>query len=83
MAAMNKSLARNNKSQTGGKARLPSEDGSALLLLPLRTLHRLKGGRPWPVLPTRGRTGMNPSHHGSGEQVFGVSSDLPIRGRPG
>jgi hypothetical protein len=38
MAAMNRSLARDNKSfRTGNKARLPVDGGGAWLMLPLNT----------------------------------------------
>ena len=59
MAAMNKSLARNNKSQNRGKSATAGDDGGALLLLPLKTSQvRMRTARPsWPDLPICGRPG--------------------------
>ena len=81
MAAMNKSLARNNKSQDRGKSAPAGDDGGALLLLPLKS-SRLQTRTP-PLssdLPIRGRPGMNPSHHSSDEQMFGAAQQVLHRG---
>src|SRR5262245_57538395 len=59
MAAMNKSLARNNKSQDKGKSAPAGDDGGALLLLRLKTSQLpTRTARPsWPDLPICGRPG--------------------------
>jgi hypothetical protein len=82
VAAMNKSLARNNKSQDRGQSAPAGDGGGALLLLPLNTSPAPNADAPpsWPDFPIRGRTGMNPSHHGSDEQMFGAAQQVLHRG---
>jgi hypothetical protein len=59
------------------------DDGGALLLLPLNTSPAPNADAPpsWPDLPIRGRSRMNPSHHGSDEQVFGAKQQVPHGGQ--
>ena len=66
----------------GGSTR--GNDGGALLLLPLKT-SRLRTRTVPPScsdLPIPGRPGMNPSHHGSDEQMFGAKQQV-LRGGKG
>jgi len=65
MAATNKSLAQNNKSQTGGRASLPVMTAA---LCP--SCSDLAGSRLARV---------NPGHHGSDEQMFGAKQQV-LRG---
>jgi hypothetical protein len=81
MAAMNKSSAQNNKFHRGRSA--PAvDDGDVFSLLPCK-LHWLRTRIAPPScsdLPIPGRLGMNPSHHGSDEQMFGSKQQVLHRG---
>jgi hypothetical protein len=73
MAAINKSLARNNKPFRTG-AKLAGDDGGALLLLPMKTSRLRTRAAPPSCSDFAGSrlARVNPSHHGSDEQVFGA-----------
>ena len=87
MAATNKCLAQSNKSCAGERVRrrfanewrvTKGKDGGALLLLPLK-ISRLRTRTVPPScseLPIPGRPGMNLSHHGSDEQMFGAKQQV-------
>jgi hypothetical protein len=80
MAAMNKSLARNNKSQD--RVQKPAGDyGGALPLLPLNASPAPNADAPpaWPDLPIRGRPGCEPN--GGDKQVFGVKQQVLDRAK--
>jgi hypothetical protein len=89
MGATNKCLAQSNNSARGARGTkevdLPMNGGStkdndgAALLLPLKTSRLRNAERS--ELPIRGRPGMNPSHHGSDEQMFGVKQQVPHQGQ--
>jgi hypothetical protein len=74
VAAMNKSLAR-TISGRGAKARLPVMTAALCFCYPPEHFTGSKRGRPAVFADSR-QARMNPSHHGSDEQVFGAKQQF-------
>src|SRR5262245_13440224 len=73
---MNKSLARDNKSQDRGQS-APASDGSgSSLLLPLKNFSALNQYCPLSLICR-----MSPSHRGSDEQAFGAKQQVLHEGK--
>jgi hypothetical protein len=90
MAATNKCLAQSNKSCAEGRAAKKSicqwtaaqpRVMTPALAAPKTSRLRTRTALPsCSDLPIPGRTGMNPSHHGSDEQMFGAKQQVLHRG---